>query len=210
MKIKEISVNRALREMKTLDARILKGIRNATFAVSVKNSAVKIGGQTRDELKTSMKSDLSSITDLIKYRDALKSAVIASNAVTSITIGEKTYTIAEAIYAKDAIDSEQVLLRTLTRQLSEAKSQVEFQNAKLENKFETYITGMYGGKDKIDSKELEAAREQYYSVNGHDIIDPLGLDKVIKEKEKAIEDFLDEVDAAITDSNALTTITVEW
>mgnify|MGYP005998599435 CR=1 FL=1 len=58
--------------------------------------------------------------------------------------------------------------------------------------------------------ELEKNRVQYYKINGYDMIDSLNVDNIIKEKQKFIEDFTDEIDASITDSNALTQITVTW
>ncbi len=210
MKTETMSINRGLRKLKTLDSRINRLIRDGVFVVSAKNAATKINGKTKEELKTSMKADNNSVVDLINYRDAIKAAIIASNAVTTVEIANGTFSVACAINKKDAIIAERNLLNAMKNQYASAKHLTEHENDKLEKKFETYITGMYGGKDKIDAKELEASRVQYYKVNGYELIDSLNIEKLINEKQLFIEDFMDDIDSILTDSNSITNITIEW
>ena len=56
---------------------------------------------------------------------------------------------------------------------------------------------------------LQEAREQYRSQNGWDIIDPLKIDDLIAKLEEEILNFETNVDVALSQSNALTYITIE-
>jgi DNA-binding GntR family transcriptional regulator len=110
MQTKQISVNRALKELKTLDQRIQTAIGYGTFVTAAKNSATKIQGLTKDELKNSFKANLDKVNDLVSYKNALKAALVASNAATKVTVGSQEFAVAEAIYMKEAAKVEQTFI----------------------------------------------------------------------------------------------------
>lgn len=210
MQTKVISINRALKELKTLDSRIQSAISNGMFVLSAKNSASKINGLTREELKNSFKGNLDKVNDLVSYKNAIKAAIVASNAETEVQVAGVTYKVATAIYMKEAAKTEQYFINKLKQDYARVLREIEAENAKLEKAFETYVTQMYGGKDKAPVDEIEKARKMYYDTNGVEMIDSIGIKAEIERREEALVAFLDEVDGALTDSNALTQLTINW
>ena len=68
-----------------------------------------------------------------------------------------------------------------------------------------------GGKEvKTDSAEFTTAVDTYIKSNTMTLLDPLGIEKKIEELDDMINSFLPEVDAALSVSNAVTTITIEY
>ena len=97
----QMTVHKALAELKVIDSRINNAIRSGTFVVANKHSNDKIHGVTINEFKNSMKSDFQKVSDLIARRNAIKKAVVASNAVTKVKVGDTEYTVATAIEMKN-------------------------------------------------------------------------------------------------------------
>ena len=77
----KMTVHKALAELKTMDDRISKAISSTTFVLAAKHSAEKINGVKVSDFKDKMRSGYQKVTDLIKRRDAMKRAVVLSNAV---------------------------------------------------------------------------------------------------------------------------------
>ena len=90
MTTETMTIHRALVELKTIDSRIIKKIDCAKFCISAKAGAKKLGAVTVDEFKTSAQASYDSAMDLINRRNAIKAAVSKSNAVTEISVGNKT------------------------------------------------------------------------------------------------------------------------
>lgn len=115
-----------------------------------KNSAVNVNGKiTKEAFKANAKADFQSITDLIKRRNTIKSAIIKSNAVTMVEVAGKTMTVAEAIDKKSAIDYEQNLLNKLNKQYITSIEKVNKENTKVDESIEQLLNTAYGkeGKD---------------------------------------------------------------
>lgn len=96
--IEQMLVTRGLNELKLLDSRIHRKIGEAEFVGAAKVAAVNIDGKTTKEAyKMNAKADYQSLMELIKRRNRIKSAIIASNAVTMVEVAGKRMTVAEAI-----------------------------------------------------------------------------------------------------------------
>ena len=89
MTTEKMSVHKALCELKTLDARIQKGIDESVFVFANKHSNTKVSGMNLGEYSGEIKKRYQSVTDLIARRDAIKRAVTLSNASVKVTIGGK-------------------------------------------------------------------------------------------------------------------------
>ena len=63
---------------------------------------------------------------------------------------------------------------------------------------------------KAISEEMKATREKFIQDNTLDLFDPLRLEEKIKEMDRSISAFETEVDSALSVSNAVTEITVEY
>ena len=76
-----MTVHKALCELKMLDKRIESSIAGAEFCRTNKHSNAVINGVPLKEYGDEIVSQYQSIVDLITRRDAIKRAVVASNAV---------------------------------------------------------------------------------------------------------------------------------
>lgn len=211
--IKEtMTIHEALTVLKTLDKRIKSRIQSATYCVVNKHCNEKINGKLIADVKNDMRSDYESITDLIARRAAIRNVLSISNAKTVITINGREYTVAEAIeMKKTGMSLKSELLFQMSAQFSRAKMQLDSTNGDtLQKNADTYVSSMFGGKDKVDSDTIKSAREAWIKANTLDLIDPLDVGSEIKKLEDEIDKFTSEVDSKISVSNALTMIEVEY
>lgn len=211
--IKEtMTIHEALTTLKTLDKRVLSRINSASFCIVNKHCNEKINGKSITDVKDDMRSGYESIVDLIARRAAIRNALSISNAETTVTINGREYTVAEAIeMKKTGMALKRELLSQMSQQFTRAKMQIDNMNGDtLLKNADTYVSTMYGNKDKVDSDTINAARNAWIKANTLDLIDPLDVSVEIKKLEDEIDKFSSEVDSKISVSNALTTIEVEY
>lgn len=215
--MEKMTVHKALAELKTMDDRISKAISSTTFVLAAKHSAEKINGVKVNDFKDKMRSGYQKVTDLIKRRDAMKRAVVLSNAVTKVQIGDKSLTVAEAIEAKNhGMEFKSELLNAMSRAYTQAQSELTRNGGEaLEKKAEQYVLAVIAAQPKdskmsVDSDAMKALRQTYIENNTYDLIDPLDIAKVIEALDAEINEFNAEVDAALSVSNALTVIEFEY
>lgn len=82
-----ISITRALAEINLLHKRIENKVDNASFVTCVSKKHKHLVNS--DNFANNAKADFQSIEDLFKRRNAIKSAIIESNANTKVKIGGK-------------------------------------------------------------------------------------------------------------------------
>ena len=112
--MEKMLVTKGLNELKLLDSRIHRKIEEGEFVGAAKVSVPNINGKmTKEAFKANAKADYQSIVDLIKRRNAIKAAIIQSNAITVVEVAGKRMTVAEAIDKKSAIEYEKTLLEKL-------------------------------------------------------------------------------------------------
>ena len=216
MTTEKMTIHKALSELKTIDDRILKAM-NTNYVLAVKHSAEKIDGLTVEKFKENMKSGYQKAVDLIARRDAMKRAVVLSNATTKVKIGENEYTVAEAIEMKNhGMDFRKGLLNRITRAYTEAKNELNRNGGEaLEKKAEQYVLAVIAAQPKdskmsVDSEAMKALRKTYIENNTYDLLDPLNVTKIMEELDAEINEFEAEIDAALSVSNALTVIEFEY
>lgn len=212
MTTETMTVHKALAELKILDSRIGDAILSGDFVITKKNNQDTVKGKTAEQYKTKATESYQKASDLIRRRNAIKNAVVVSNANTTVKIGDAEYTVVEAIEKKNHGMDYYVQLRDVLRQqFAKQKADLEKHNASLQQKAEQFVTGLMGGKDvKTDSAEFSNAVDTYIKSNTMTLLDPLGIEKKIEELDDMINTFLPEVDAALSVSNAITIITVEY
>ena len=212
-----MTVHRAMVELKTIDKRIAKEIDNASFCTSAKVNTKKLFGQPAEEFYRHAQSDFDSITGLINRAAAIKAAISVSNAKTKIKVNEMT--VAEAISLKqNLIPLRQKLLNALNIQYSEAIHEVEDKNATLEKRTDAYIASIYGSNaaaKAADAEEVNKAREAYANAQTFELVDGLKTNKkstvdIIKAMQDDIVKFQNDLDAALSVSNATTVIEIDY
>ena len=208
----KMTVHKALAELKTLDDRINTAIGESVFVRANRHNNTKIFGKTIEEFKADSAASLMSATALINRRNAMKRAVVLSNAITKVEIGGVEYTVAEAIEMNNHGMENLVELRNCLReQYSSVKRMVESENGdKLVKACENYIQATFGTKEKINNPDIEMAQKVYMANNTYDIVTGFDIEKVIKELTDRIDTFKAEVDSALSVSNALTVIEFDY
>lgn len=213
----QMTIHKALAELKVIDSRINNAIRSGTFVVANKHSNDKIHGLTINEFKNSMKSDFQKVSDLIARRNAIKKAVVASNAVTKVKVGDTEYTVATAIEMKNhGMEFKNTFKKCLESQYAVAKNELDKNSGDpLEKRAENYVLSVIQAQPKdskmaVDSEAMKNLRAQYIKDNTYDIIDPIGVKDAIEQLDNEISSFITEVDAALSVSNALTVLDIEY
>ena len=86
------------------------------------------------------------------------------------------------------------------------------QNGKdLEERAEKYVIGLFGsGEKKTASEEIDKAKKAFIASNEYVLVDPLDILEKINTLEEEIASFTAEIDAVLSESNAITQITVEY
>lgn len=206
----EMTITRGLSELKLLDSRIQRKIGESKIVIQNKKSSNKVGNiTTKEEFISNAKSEYQSVLDLIERRKVIKSAIVASNASTMISISSKNMTVAEAIERKESIKYDQQLLNNLEVQFRSATSFANKENEKVEASLEQVILVAFGkeNKQKVSESDIEVISKPYREQNQFEILDPMGVEKIIKDMKDDIESFMFEVDFILSESNTITKIT---
>ena len=208
----KMTVHKALAELKTLDDRINSEITGSVFVRANRHNNMKIFGKTIADFMADTESSYQSVKALINRRNAMKRAVVLSNAITKVNIGGVEYTVAEAIEMNNHGMENLVDLRDYLReQYSSVKRMVESENGdKLVKACENYIQATFGTKEKVNNPDIEMAQKVYMTNNTYDIVTGLDIEEVIKELTDRIDAFKAEVDSALSVSNALTVIEFDY
>lgn len=206
-------VHSALAELKMLEERINKIIRNTTWVVANKHSNTKIDGKDVSAWIKEKKEELQKLHDLIKRREAIKKAVMKSNAVTTVVIAEKTYTVAEAIERKNnGIEFLKSIVASINSDIKKATMDANNANGeRLEIRADEHVKIMLGAVDtKNLSEEAKKIRREFVEAQTTEIIDPIEAYSLVKDLEEEISQFLMEVDGKLSVSNAITEIEIEY
>ena len=208
-----MTIHKALAERKTLEDRIDKSVRDSLFCTVNKHTNQKINGVTVEETKSVIRGEYDQCRSLIDRMNAIMRAVTLSNATTRVTVGDAEYTVAEAIFMKNhGMENEKILLSKMIQQYNQAVATLNMKNGEeLTKRAEQHVISMYGNKeDNRDNEEYNNAIQQYITNNSYDFIDPLKLKEKIKQMQDKIAAFEIEIGAALSVSNALTEITIEY
>jgi transcriptional antiterminator Rof (Rho-off) len=213
MNEKTMNVHQALAELKLLDKRIQDATHNPVWVIPNEHGNTVINGVKLANVIDEMRANYQKVTDLIAYRDALKRAVVQSNAVTKVTIAGVEYTVAEAIDAKNhGMATLSALRNRMLHDYEQARSTAEIQNgSRLEGRASEFIRSMTGQTVTKDmTEEMRRMRDDFITAHTTELIDPIGVRKVAADLDEKITAFTAEVDAVLSTSNSLTEITVRW
>lgn len=203
-----MSIHRALAELKTLNDRIEKSIREADFIATDRKSAQKVNGLSIEDYEKTIQAGFDKVASLIERRNAIKDAVVQSNAVTQVTVAGEAMTVAKAIERKTSIQLEESLLAAMVTARRTAINRLSMENETLTPRLESYLTEILGKKENAKKEEVELHTKSFMERNEFVLIDPLHLNKRIEQLEETISNFKTEVDAVLSESNAVTHITI--
>jgi hypothetical protein len=202
----ELSITRALVELKTLESRINKTTSTVQWiATKTKN---KNSNLTEDEFKKTTISEYQSLNDLIKRRNQIKNAIVLSNSVTQVEIAGTRMTVSEAIHYKDIIQYKKNLLDILKKQKQQCVIEYESHKQKVQTKIDENIKIICGSNTKPEASVMQTVSDGIAKGDPIEMFDPLKLEQEIKDLETGIENFTANVDYVLSESNALTKIVV--
>lgn len=209
--MEKMLVTQALNELKTLDARIMRAINNANFIVASKVCEKNVNSnKSKEDFSNEAKAELQSIDDLINRRKNIKAAIVASNAITMVTVANVVMTVAAAIERKTSIEYEKSLLKQMKNQYLFAKQRVDTKNAEMDAAIEKLVATAFGkdSKTNIKSDDYSAIADPYKEKNEWGLVDPIDVLNQIKKREEEIDAFVNEVDSALQISNC--TVYIEF
>ena len=204
--MEKITLHRALTELKTIDKRIEKAILSSLF-IGIKKDDKINGLHETEEFSKSCKSSIQSIEDLIKRKIDLKEKLMKANSSIDVKIGDKTMKIVDAINYKELISSKKMFLAEMKKSYEMVISGTERHNKQVETNALGLAEKALGKENvKIGSDDVEAVMGPYIKKNKVEIFDPLKLKDLIQKMEKEIDEFEINVDACLSEANALNTI----
>lgn len=199
-----ISITRALVELKTLQKRITRLLTSTTFV------STKVLDRAFTDHVPETKSNFSALKDLIARFEKIKFAIVMSNAQTKVNIGKHTYTVAEAIAKKECLRHSRDLLETLREQKQRVDMDMVSYSTHVEQLFERNCETMLkkeNGKNPSEY-EMKSYKDIFFANHKMERVDPLNIDMVISKLTEEIEDFDKTVDFVLSESNAVTLISV--
>jgi len=197
---KEITVTQALAELKLFDKRI-----NKLSELSI--VGYKVGSTAKfDFSETNAKSIFDSLKDLIKNRASLKMAINESNIKTKVKIADVKMTVLDAIEMKSGtIKYKKRVLSNLQTHWDNIRTNIEYENDECKSRLDTQVRSAF---EKASKKDIDDFTLTFNKNNKAVIIDPLGIEKIIKELDESIDNFEAEVDFVLSTSNATTLVKI--
>ena len=208
-----ITLTRALVEIKTIDARITQAVNSTNFCFVVKGRGDRKAphnvSMTLQHLSDIIVNSEKSLNDLASRRNTIKTKLIEANTTTKVIIAGKEYSIAGAIEAKRSMDLKKAILTNMRTQLTRCEQTIQVGNTKLNDEIEKAVADAFkGDKTKPTTEMYAAVANPRLDANELSLLDPVGLRAKIDDMEKNITMFLGEVDVALSEVNAKTTIEV--
>lgn len=209
MATQTITMHRLLTELKSYDARIETAM-NQNFIMVVSNAGKDADGHIETQ-RNLIQGNYDSITHLISNRISLEKERLRSNAVTKVSVGGIEYTVNEAIAMKRLLRYKIDLLNKIQQQYNAAVDKKQSDDIRLYDSL-TRATAELFGKESISSENtsdnIKKFQEDYLALRESKVIDPNNLIKEIEKLQKEVTSFYNDIDAALSVSNALTTVTV--
>ena len=124
-------------------------------------------------------------------------------------ISEKEMTIADAINFKSVVKFKKKLIETLKTRQQQAVAQLNQQNTVVEQNVQRILEATFGKENvKAGKDDVESVRKPYMDANEFHLFDPLKVAEKVESMEKEVADFEMEVDAVLSEINAVTFIEV--
>lgn len=205
--MEKLTIHRALSELKLIVAKIEKGIKDIVPSGTQQTNRLVNGVYEKVKFEDNAKSSFQSVTDLIDRKNKIKSAIVKANGVTIITVAGEQMTIADAINLKSVVEVRKKFIDHLRRSHNTAKATVEQHNAKVDaNALQLAASALQKQNVKIGDDDVQKVIAPYVEANKAVLIDPLNIEDKVKEMEEKLSAFEAEVDAVLSEANAVTFI----
>lgn len=204
----KISVQKALTELKGINKKLENITRIGTTAAIVKKDQLIDGLYSKEAFIKIVESKIQSSTDLFERKKLLKYLINQSNATTEVTINEKTMTVAAAIAKRELLPEEKAFVTLLKKNNTAIKALYQSQLEKVSDAAEALVkTSLEANGAKRDEAVAKGMIDGYISANSPVIICPVSDEEIEASLENLLK-FEEEVDTVLSESNALTKITI--
>lgn len=203
--MRRMTITEGLAELKLLDDRIKKAVAKDYIWSGKKTDITEAAKEEHGRIA---KANYASAKDLIENRNAIKAAIVKSNATTMLTIGGKEMTVAEAIERKSSIEYEKMLRDEFIRQYKNAERTANTANERVQERIDAMLERVAASGNTDIETAQKVMSEAYLANNGWDIVDPLDLMEKANALDIEIAEFEKNVDIALSMSNAVTFIEV--
>lgn len=207
-----MTIHQALCELKVIDKRLSTVMTEFQPVTKKKTYEAVANGVKLEDWNERTKSTYQSILDLITRRTAIKSAVVKSNATTKVTVMDKEYVVAEVIELLQSGTSFCTELSNATiRRYNFVLGEIDKANSDIDKRADNHVAQLYGNGDKKNiAEDSKKARDEYIASQTVVLVDPLGIKDRVEKIVSFSDRFRIEADSALSTSNAITTITVEY
>jgi hypothetical protein len=204
MSATSLSVTQALAELKLLRRRIDNALEGATFiCLKKKRDLLDVARFSADAV-----ASYQSYQDLVARYNKLKAAIVQSNATTTVMIGDKSYTVADAVERKRNILMEKELLSVLRSQYQDVQEALKAHQAQEQMRVERLLQVELGKDAKTNVETIQSLTDTFLAQNKAEIVDPLRLVDIITSLNHGIEEFETKVDWVLSESNGRTQISL--
>lgn len=207
--MRKLTLHSALAGLKLIDSKIDKLTSNfepCGYQMADKEVNKRIA---KNEFEKEAQSTYQAITDLIENKIKIKNAIVQANAITKIKIGEKEMTIAEAINYKTIIDLKKALVEKLKYVNTTSRGIINRRNEQVEHEALELAKNILNKDDiRTNDKDVMNITAPYIKGREYKFIDPLKIDKLITDLDMEITEFESEIDAKLSEINAVTFIDI--
>ena len=205
-----MTIHRALAELKLIDSKIEKAISVIEPTGVMQVNKLVNNFYKKEDFENDAKSKFQSVIDLIERKNKIKSAIVTTNGITEVEISGIKMTIADAINFKSIIVFKKNLIATLIKKHNAVKSKFTIENEKIEKIALENAKIMIGkeGDNKIKptDEDVKNIIEPFVKRNEFHLVDPLKVEELTEKLQKEVSDFEVEVDAVLSEVNAITII----
>lgn len=205
----KMTIHRALAELKLIDSKIENQI-NDINPIGVHQKGKLINNYVKEEdFKSRAESNYTSVLDLIKRKSNIKSGIVQSNSNTKVTISGKEMSVADAITAKSTVDFKKKLIVKLNTLHTQSVGHLNRNNELIAKNMQAILEATFGKENvKAGEGDVNSVRKPYMEANEFHLFDPIEVTKKVEALQKEVSEFEAEVDATLSESNAVTFIEV--
>ncbi len=168
----QMSVTQALPELKLLEKRIEKALSAIPNWCKVSHNGSPVD---KEKHKKETEAGLQSFMDLVKRRDAIKRAIVLSNAMTKVKVGSWEGTVAEAIEYKSSIRLKRSLLLNMKECLQNKREEYERLKGQVDARLERLLQSELGKDVKTNPETITSLTNSFRDNNKVELVDPLDL-----------------------------------
>lgn len=207
--MEKMTIHRALAELKLIDAKIEKQINEVVPSGIVQKGKLVNGYVQEHEFEKYAISKFDSVKALIERKHKIKSGIVLTNSKTMVTIGKASMTISDAINFKKIIEQKKKLIVALKSKHQAAVADLNRQNEIVNANVQKLLEATFGKENvKVGKEDVDAVRKPFLDANEYHLVDPLKVDNIVDNLEKEVSEFEAEVDAVLSEINAVTFIEI--